>query len=256
MSVQSGARIGIFFISSISAVMDWPAGHNGPVPEEIVDDFTVPAAMGYAESKHVAERLLSLAYTNCQIPISICRVGQIAGPVLSSKGVWNKREWFPMVASCRYLGCIPDSLGDSQQIDWVPIDILSTIIMELSLQPTNGGSKLGARVYHVTNPNPTTWDTLLPSVKADMSPQAEVVPLATWTKRLQDSIAGSDTPALLAQNPAAKLLGFYEGLLETGRAPTVLSTVEAQKVSATLRALEPVSRAWVTKWLQQWREAQ
>ena len=46
--------------------------------------------MGYAESKHVSERLLDLAGRKLQSPVSICRVGQIASRIEGHKGMWNK----------------------------------------------------------------------------------------------------------------------------------------------------------------------
>lgn len=85
----------IFLLSSIAGVMNWSANHSGPVPEEIFTDHTVAQPMGYAESKHISERRLALASEKSAIPASVCRMGQIAGPVHDVKGMWNKQEWLP-----------------------------------------------------------------------------------------------------------------------------------------------------------------
>ena len=144
--------------------MNWPAHNEGSVPEEIIRDFSVPEAMGYTESKHVSERLLDLGNTLCNITIFICRVGQIAGPVLNRIGIWNKREWLPsLITSSRRLGLIPESLGNLETIDWIPIDLLSNIIVELALQPVAAERRLSSSVYHTVNPSLTTWGTYYPT---------------------------------------------------------------------------------------------
>lgn len=88
-------EIHLLFTSSIGAVDGYK---EDLVPEMIMDDFSV-ARMGYGQSKLVAERLLADAATKGQIVSTICRLGQIAGPVRSGseKGVWTKKEWLPTV---------------------------------------------------------------------------------------------------------------------------------------------------------------
>jgi hypothetical protein len=46
------------------------------------------------------------------------------------------------------------------KIDWVPIDVLAEILVELAFKDGRGSTS----VYHPSNPHPTTWDTLLPAV--------------------------------------------------------------------------------------------
>ena len=133
-SARSAKGARIFFISSISSAMNWSLNHMGPVPERIVDDTSAPLPMGYAQSKYVAERLLDQATRIAGIPTTICRVGQVAGPVKTHGvgGVWNKSEWLPsLISSSKYLGMIPESLGPNDMIDWVPVDILSKILVDL-----------------------------------------------------------------------------------------------------------------------------
>ena len=255
MSMKSARQVGIFFISSISAVMNWPAHREGPVPEEVIDDFTVPGAMGYAESKHVSERLLDRANVKCKVPISICRVGQVAGPVLSSKGMWNKREWLPsLIISSQHLGILPDSLGNSEIIDWIPADILSTVITELALRLFTDMDS-SSRTFHTVNPSTTTWATLLPHIQAAMSSKTRLVPLATWLNRLRASAATSTTKLDLDANPALKLMEFYEGLLGTERAPPILETSKTELVSPSLGKVGPVTGDWMARWISQWTES-
>jgi len=70
------------------------------VPESAFHDFTVPSAMGYGESKYVAELLLEQATEESGVAAAICRVGQLAGPVVK-EGIWNKQEWLPSVSAVK-----------------------------------------------------------------------------------------------------------------------------------------------------------
>ena len=52
--------------------------------------------MGYGESKYVSELLLEAGAEKAGVAAIICRVGQLAGPVVKG-GIWNKQEWLPSV---------------------------------------------------------------------------------------------------------------------------------------------------------------
>ena len=54
--------------------------------------------MGYGESKYIGELLLEAGAEKCGVPAVICRVGQLAGPVTKTGGMWNKQEWLPSVS--------------------------------------------------------------------------------------------------------------------------------------------------------------
>ena len=251
LSAESPNQIEIFFVSSISAVMKWPP-HKGLVPESIIDDYAVPEAIGYAESKHISERLLDQANTECNIPVSICRVGQIAGPVLRSNGMWNKHEWLPsLITSSRHLGYLPESLGKLQDIDWIPIDILSTIMTELALQPSVGIGP-DTQVYHTVNPKLTTWSSLLPFIRAEMGGEVKVTSMAAWTQKLRASASSFTTVQDIAANPALKLIDFYESLLNAEKAPARLETVKTAEASPLLSSVGPVKGEWVANWMRQW----
>ena len=98
LSNQSIKKPPILFTSSISALGNWSVNHRkDKVPEHAVHDFTIPSAIGYGESKYVAELLLEAAKDKSGVSAAICRVGQLTGPVVKD-GVWNKQEWFPSVS--------------------------------------------------------------------------------------------------------------------------------------------------------------
>jgi len=250
LCLNSAHQAKIFFLSSIASVMNWSANHSGPIPEEVFSDYTVAQRMGYGESKHVTERLLALASEKSQIRASFCRMGQIAGPVHGIKGMWNKQEWLPsLVLSSQHLGLVPDSLGTVDKIDWIPIDVLAAVVLELALE-----RNANRRVYHTVNPKFTTWEALLPSVQAELGPDVKTVTLAAWVKALTASSSASTTQKELAANPAVKLLDFYGSLLGTKNTAPRLETRETEQASPTLAGLAPVKGEWMVKWMKQWRQ--
>lgn len=276
LSAQSLHHAKIFFISSIASVMAYRHHHHltRPVPEEIIADFSVPQQMGYAESKHVSERLLDHACTELDIPISICRVGQVAGPILhdddACHGMWNKQEWLPsLIISSKQLGLIPESLGVMEEITWIPIDLLSSIIYQLAMikpppppYSTSSSTSNGRRanVYHTVNPSATTWSAILPDVQAELSidgkEKLKIVTLVEWVRRLRASSAGSTVAQDFSVNPALKLLDFYEGLAyvseDTTPPPARLETVKTEGQCALLTQVGPVKGDWMRKWIRQW----
>ena len=67
------------------------------VPEAPIDVLTTTNG-GYVASKQVCELILQDAYERSGVNAVICRIGQIAGPVLRSEGMWSKQEWVPTVS--------------------------------------------------------------------------------------------------------------------------------------------------------------
>ncbi|PLB43654.1 NRPS-like enzyme [Aspergillus steynii IBT 23096] len=232
----------LFFISSISSVM----GHrtaSAVTPEEVIQTQG-PGPNSYADSKYLAEQLLDSAARERGLPASIARVGQIAGAA-RSPGLWNKSEWFPsLVLSSLHVGAIPDSLGPAlDRIDWVPIDLLAEILVDLALQkPSSRGL---VDVAHPLNLSPTTWEEIRPVVSDALSTFAgkplDVVPFSEWISR-----------TLLAQNPAAKLLDFFETSASTSEPGNVLDTQKTAQRSEKLRAVDAIKPEWIRKWVQEW----
>ncbi len=143
----------IFFISSVASVLN---GVSDAIEEKVFNDFEMARPMGYGESKHIAERLLYRAGLESNVSPSICRVGQIAGSIYSN-GVWNKREWVPsMIASSKYLGCIPSALGPMDRIDWAPIHLVSQVAVEFFILNRNASTPT-TQVFHLVNPSETYW---------------------------------------------------------------------------------------------------
>lgn len=243
-----GARV--FFVSSFSSVAKYHTVYPSreKVPEDIIEDWRVAHDTPYGQSKFVSERVLDAAAKVAGVPTAVCRVGQIAGPTTAA-GMWPKQEWLPsLIASSKYLGKLPGSLGKLERVDWIPVDLLGSTIVELALASHNHPS--GAVVYHTVNPKATAWAELVPVVLATLggTSNVEVVSLEAWLETLRDS---ESKTADIAVNPALKLIDFFQDL-SNGAAP-VLETKRTASSSPSLAGLSSVQPAWMENWLRQWQ---
>lgn len=70
-----------------------------------------PKTNGYARSKFLAELLCDTAAHELRIPVdvpvTIARVGQVAGAMHQQGGEWNRNEWLPSLV-----------LGSLEQSQW------------------------------------------------------------------------------------------------------------------------------------------
>ncbi|KAI1396390.1 hypothetical protein F4819DRAFT_475493 [Hypoxylon fuscum] len=246
-SAHSRCGAQLFFVSSISTV----SGRiGGSIAERIFKDWRTSEATGYGQSKFVSERLLDTAAREADISAVVCRVGQIAGPT-STSGMWSKQEWLPsLIASSKYLGKLPTSLGRMEMVDWIPVDVLGQSIVELAIRPPKT-QRVGATVYHAVNPQQTSWAKLVRIVAQYLSREKAIgmVSLEAWVEELRKSASRIDD---VTQNPAIKILGFFEGLAFKGADPILLSTDDTLGMSKTLASLGPVQDAWMENWMRQW----
>ncbi|RWA05313.1 hypothetical protein EKO27_g9790 [Xylaria grammica] len=203
-----GAKI--FFLSSIGAVANWQSvsGGSESIPEAIFDEWKIPDRTGYAQSKFISERVLDTAVREVGVVGVVCRLGQISGPTTAA-GVWPKREWLPsLVASSKYMGKVPDSLGKLETIDWVPVNPAARCVVELATHSRGEASRAGALVYHVVNPETCRWAELLPIV-GKMLGGPEKVTLTAWVEALHETVSQTND---LERNPAVKLVDFFDNL--------------------------------------------
>ncbi|PQE15461.1 NRPS-like enzyme protein [Rutstroemia sp. NJR-2017a BVV2] len=263
LSFVSTARqhISLLFISSISSISSL---ESTVVPEKIIKDTSAPLPMGYAESKFIAENILDYASKQEKlknVDLKVARVGQIAGPAYTS-GVWNKSEWMPsMVVTSFHMGFIPSDLGsEKMKLDWVPIDILSSSLVDISFNKVPDSN---IRVFHPVNQSPTTWATLLPAILKTLNasspkdhPAVTPIPYGTWLQKLRETARENalsksmELQEILAKYPAIKLLDFFETLPGTAWADKdVTETLNASEHLANLKGIEA---EWMEKWVKGW----
>ncbi|RAH43173.1 acetyl-CoA synthetase-like protein [Aspergillus brunneoviolaceus CBS 621.78] len=257
-----------------------------PHPETIITT-TTPAPNGYANSKYIAEHLLAHAgqqklqqqfqnHNERGPSFAFARVGQVAG-VVRFPGLWNPAEWFPsLVRSSWHLKFLPDTLGSAlNRIDWVPIDLLAEVLVDLALLGGAQGGKMAdsargqVQVYHPLNLHPKSWDRVLPVIDEELAARRgvtgpEVVPLREWVQRVRLDVetAGrgegrqkldeKELQVLLARNPAAKLLDLFEGLVGQTESENALETVRTAEISRRLQEVEGVQPEWLRKWVGEW----
>ncbi|KAI4125468.1 MAG: hypothetical protein LQ338_004226 [Usnochroma carphineum] len=243
-AANSSRNAHIFFVSSVASVLN---GASDTIEEKVFNDFEMAQRMGYGESKHVAERLLYRAGLESNVSSSICRVGQIAGPIYSD-GLWNKREWLPsMIASSKYLGCIPSALGPMDRIDWVPIDLVSQVAVELFTMNRNAATPT-TQVFHLVNPSETYWSSLLPTVRSCLGGDLPVVPLVEWVQKLGETISRTED---IGRNPAVKLIDFFSARVQSNASP-IMETKCSVEHSQTLRRLDKISSDQMKLWMEEW----
>ncbi|KAK0105234.1 hypothetical protein ONS95_004375 [Cadophora gregata] len=254
-SLKSTKQAPLMFTSSISAAFGWMDTYPlAKVPEAIISSFKAPEKIGYAESKFMCEQLLDRFTTASGVTTAVLRTGQIAGPI-TKNGMWNKQEWLPsIIASSKHLGILPETLGSMDTVDWVPVDLLSTIILELAERIVHHKSTKdqGTLVYNLVNPQTTTWSSLLPTVQESIGVQ-KVVSFSDWVQALQQS-STANNGAFVASNPGVKLLDFYHEIGEKesaveGSRYAVDNLICDSKQASDLTAVSP---EWMRLWLRQW----
>ncbi|KAI8624786.1 male sterility protein-domain-containing protein [Xylariaceae sp. FL1651] len=249
LAARSQRRARLIFVSSVASVMNWDSA-LGEVPEEIQSDSRVVGSNGYAKSKHVAELILQKAAASSDLAVSIVRVAQIAGPI-GSPGTWNASDWLPMlVSTSKALGVLPKSLGAGDDIDWVPIDIVAGVFMDLLRQELKSRASSQCQVYHITNPQKTSWGALLPATCHMLGSDLRLVPMHEWIQKLQQQ---GDLHYDIRKFPALKILPFYKGLIASPEARmATLDTTKTLAISKTLANVEAVQGVWMERWIQSW----
>lgn len=256
----------VTFLSSIGAGNHWAQeGHEGPVPEAKLDHFDIAEPTGYAQSKLLAEHLFSAASERLGLPVQICRLGQIAGPVNSIDGMWNPQEWFPSILmSSKRMGIMPDDLASMNRIDWIPVDILADILVDIvsgallnhpensMVQPHKDSSSSSPLTFmHFVNPNTTNWQDLSPSVARLLGSEMKLVSLKEWIETLSRDTEFDDSNTK-DELPAAKLVDFLQGLASGSVSRAEFAVDEASQASEKLHSLQSVSSKWLEQWWQQW----
>lgn len=252
ISLENSPRL--FFISSISSSID----SQTVVPEMVLHNASGSMPMGYAQSKYVAERVLSKFTDLTPLDVTILRLGQIAGPVSDSIGdltvnaniaKWNEAEWFPSVMkTSAKLGLIPSELDGP--VDWIPVNLFTRGISELISHDILGKRKL--QVYNLVNPSPVSWSDLVPVVQEAM-PKSKIVPFATWLKDLKAK-ASELKEAEKEKYPALRIIDYLESRVDASEVGknSIISVDKAKTASPTIANLQSVDKKWVKQWLAEW----
>ncbi|KAK1252094.1 hypothetical protein MKX08_003281 [Trichoderma sp. CBMAI-0020] len=247
LSAKSERRPRIVFISSIASVLGWKESRK--VPEEIILSDSVTANNGYAQSKHIAERILYEASQTVGIQVTVVRLGQIAGPTTAGAGKWNSLDWVPQIIyTSKSLGAVPKSLGMADDVDWVPIDRLPDILVDLIHHDLKKPERF--QIYHAANPNPVPWGSLLPAICHRLGPDVELVTYQQWLTMLRNKSGHTED---VKDFPALRLMGWLRQMDApmSVKLPSLSTEVIAQS-SNTFSTLESVRGTWMENWMESW----
>ena len=232
--------------------MNWE-GPGEMVPEKPLLHARLSRS-GYGLSKLAASKVLDYAAKHWQVNSTTVRICQLAGPVeRGSKGAWPRHEWLPsMIASSKFLGLIPESLGPMNQIDWIPVDIAAKIVAEIAVQSLMCARRSTADVMHVASPRLTNWQAILPTIQDRLGPEVRRVPLSEWVAALSKEYNHADAGR---HGASLSLLDFFSEIssgLEQNRPGITLDTTCTQQASPSLAAVPAVEPEWMNLWLSQW----
>ena len=259
---QFGARL--IFCSSISSVQEWANLHPGEkVPEAPIgeEDFKVSSPLGYGQSKQVSERIMARASIEYKIPVTILRIGQVAGPTAEG-GSWSNTEWIPALAEIsQNIRMMPVDLPD---MDWIPSDTLSRIIRELILEtkqdiPLAGDPTLS--VFNLVNTRKVPPTDLLDVIRARTESDIKAVTLKEWVEELAHTAAKSSPLGSQGQENSeasliVRMLPWFQHLEDTVSAGRTIQpefeTGRATRASPTMASLKPITKDLLGFWCSQW----
>lgn len=245
LSASSEGRPRIVFISSVASASNWAEvyGDTTLVPEKMLDNYEVASTMGYGESKNVAERILGAASQQSNTPVSVFRLGQVAGSILSEDPPWPEQEWVPsLIKTSKSLDLLPRELPP---VDWIPINHLAEIVLELAYSDYK--SEENEKVYNLVNPRSVSWVSLLDTIQGHLGPSIKTAPFKTWLTALE----GMQSFQNISSMPALNLLGFFQELMRD-RKVVKYEMKRVLETSKSMSRIEAVKAHWMNVWLDQW----
>ncbi|GJN72092.1 L-aminoadipate-semialdehyde dehydrogenase [Purpureocillium lilacinum] len=245
---KASRRVPIIFVSSIGTAMAWKK--QCPVPEAKLEDLSL-AEMGYGRSKLAGSLILDAAAAR-GVPTATVRVGQVAGP-RSRKGVWNRQEFMPtLIESSLFLGKLPKSIGPGDEVDWMPIEDVAQLVLDVSGVTTETPVSAIHGYFHCVNPSRTTWASLAAALEEHYRGRLEMVTLEEWVAALEQD---AGTGASAERNPGVKLLDTYRSMLASAKEGARHVNFDMKRTiatSPTVAGLGPVSPELLRNWCDQW----
>ncbi|MEV0261173.1 amino acid adenylation domain-containing protein [Streptomyces sp. NPDC050617] len=160
-------------ISTVVALVGAGTANVRYLMEDRPLDFPERITLGYAESKWVAEELVSRAAER-GLPVSVYRPYEITGT--RDRGIWNTDTlmcaWFRTIAET---GLAPDV---ELPLDFVPVDYTAEAIVHIMRNEQPDG-----RTYNLTNPEDARLDLLVERLR-HMGYPVRKVPYSEWVDRV------------------------------------------------------------------------
>jgi len=177
--------------------------------------------------------------------VNIFRVGQISGD--SQNGVWNTTEMAAMMiyAGAGQLKKMPNT---GQDVNWIPVDVCSASLVELSLTSSFKISIGDQRVYHLLNPHDITYEDYLNSLRTAGLHFDCVSP-----KEFLDTILTTKDTT----NPLIKLSPFLEQIFnkKDKSKSTKYQTVKTVEKCQALQKCPPIDSNLIKLYLNYWKKS-
>jgi thioester reductase-like protein len=244
--VVTGKAKPYHFVSSLGIMIGYKAP-PGVTPHGGMEDDPLDASkcpqVGYFQSKYVAESIVRIARTR-GIPVTIHRIGLIVGD--SQHGCSNDDDFVARIL----IGSIQAGYGPDikRQMDMTPVDYVARAIVYLSRQSESLG-----KVFHLLNPQPITWSSIMDST-IQLGYPVEKLPFNAWVEAIEEN----GDPAT---NPLQPLLPFLHLDFAARMFGVSEAAYQALGTEATLRALAgsrircaPVDRTLVSTYVQRFLE--
>ena len=165
----------VHFISTISIVSPNNPDVKVVREQDSIDEAKMPSD-GYAQSKWVAEKLVTIARER-GLPVCIYRPGRISGH--SKTGVCNPGDHtYRMIKGCIQLGSMPNL---NIKLNLSPVDYVSKGIVYLSRQKESLG-----KAFHLLNPQPLPLSEMVNYI-CSLGYPIEQVPYEWWRSQLIDT---------------------------------------------------------------------
>lgn len=162
----------IHYVSTLSSA--YLTNKEGALTEEFPSDHFKNLFGGYAISKWVSERLLTLI-KHRGLPVSLYRSGYISGDTTS--GITSLNDALLMlIKGCIQLGYAPIM---QEKITILPVDFVSRAILNISLLTGKN-----SEVYHIDHPTGIMWVDLVAWL-TQYGYQIELIPMHEWKIKLR-----------------------------------------------------------------------
>ncbi|OZJ02030.1 hypothetical protein BZG36_04946 [Bifiguratus adelaidae] len=226
------------FVSSISACLNFSPGRV--TEDELPNDPTIAATMGYGQSKYVGEKLVSMASRLWFLPVYIHRLGQITAD--SSSGLWNNREAVPIMVKTgiMHMGKMPSK---DEAITWLPVDVCAKAMCDIVTQSNHCA---GINVFNLVNPRESTWNQFLGYLR-DAGLSFDIIPEQAWINELRSSLFADN-------NPGSVLADFWDQeASQTEIQVPAFDTDHGQMISNAMKEVKHLDVAFVQRVVDRWK---
>ncbi|MEN3615705.1 thioester reductase domain-containing protein, partial [Plantactinospora sp. ZYX-F-223] len=195
-----------------------------------------PLAVGYAQSKWVAEQMIRTAHQR-GVPTTIHRINTGGD---SRTGAFNRVDHLSMMLK----GCIEAGVGPQEvniHLQPAPIDYVAAAVVEIARRP-----ELSGGTFHLVNDTELTWPQLFAMVREFGYP-VDLTTFDDWRDRITGSRSG--TMALLG------LVPFLVDTIDDARVPRFDSAWTRHALTGTGLACPPLTTGLVHTYLRRFISA-